>query len=101
MARKKKLTDKQWIEKLSQESGVNANLSETLWLAFLDIIDKEVNSNPDGICYIPNFGTFSKNIHKGHPLNLDTNNTEKVLPDYEVLKFKVDKAYKKRVLRLQ
>lgn len=94
---RKRKTEEQWIEQLSIESGVSANLVRQVWTTQLDIIERETKTSPDRKFHVPGFGTYSITMHKGHPLNLDTCGPNDRYPDYEVLKWKIDKTFKKRM----
>lgn len=95
---KKRISEAEWIERLSSKSGVTENLTEQVWNSFLELIVEEVNNSEDKSFYIPKFGTFFKATHKGHPLNLNIKNGSKTISDYETFKFKVGSTFKNRVL---
>ena len=44
---KKRISEAEWIDRLSSKSGVTANLTEQVWSSFLDIIIEEVNDSED------------------------------------------------------
>ena len=76
MARKKQITVDEWVTKVSEKSGVNPNLTKAVLDTVSEIICEEVKEDKRE-CYIPNFGTFIRATHKGHPLNLDIEGLEK------------------------
>lgn len=96
MPRKKKMLYREWIEQLSTESGVSEHLTAQVWETFLDIVNREVNMNENNSFFIPKFGTFTKGIHKGHPINVDA--SAKKVSDYAVVKWKIDPSYKESIL---
>lgn len=95
--KKKKMTYDEWVHLLSNESGVDVYLVSAVWTAFLNLIIKNTRKSESHAFFIPEFGTFSISIHKGHPLNLGLKNCTK-MEDYEVFKFKPNDVYKRKVL---
>lgn len=98
MARKKQITVDEWVTKVSEKSGVNPNLTKAVLDTVSEIICEEVKEDKRE-CYIPNFGTFIRATHKGHPLNLDIEGLEKKeTPEYDTFKFKPVPSYKEKVV---
>lgn len=93
----KKISDVKWIYMLADKSGVDRLSCEKVWQAVVDIIVHNVRGENRQF-RIPDFGTFMRVRHKGHPLNLGKNNAGTYIKDYDILKFKPSILFKNRIL---
>lgn len=79
------------------DEDVKLQIVESVWHSFIKMLNDDLNS-PDKAMVIPKFGTFSKAMHKGHPLNLNIKGGSDSISDYETFKFKPDASYKAQIL---
>ena len=95
---KKRPSQSDFMAEWSKKSGINENLLEQSFISLKEMIIEGVNNSEDHSFYIPKLGTFYKATHKGHPLNLNIENGNTSIPDYETFKFKPSATFKAQVL---
>lgn len=91
------MSDELWVEALAMRAGLTEAAARSAWNAVKALISEGLHK--DGPCsvVIPGFGTFTKAIHKGHPLNLGVGPYTRIA-DYPVLKFKAFDTFRTEAL---
>ncbi len=92
-----KTSDDAWVRSVAQEAGMDEAGVRAVWDAAKRLIVAGVGPDGTGSCIIPGFGTFTRSIHKGHPLNLGVGPDTRI-GDYPVLKFRAADSFRGEAL---
>ena len=96
--RKKKMTEDALMTVLAERACVEPSEAAKVWDALRNHIRDGVNGHLGEPFYVPGLGTFTRAVHKGHPLNLKIKDGKERIEDYEVVRFKADQSFKDIVL---
>lgn len=96
--RRKRMTEDALVTVLAERANVNNATTRRVVNALRGHIRDGVNASAEQKLYVPGFGTFSRGVHRGHPLNLGIEGVGDRIGDYEVVRFKADEAFKSLVL---
>lgn len=96
MSNKSKINKDEFLQIVSDESGVDIKTVSKIYDGFVNTIKKSVCSGKN--VSLTRFGTFSIKEHKGHPVQFQSENSSSgSIKNYIVFKFDVSDVFIKQI----
>lgn len=93
MNQKEKVTRKQLLEQVAQDSGVDVAVVNQVYNSLVDCIVESVSAGNH--MSLTGFGNFYRQTHKGHPVQFES--SDSIVQDYALLKFSASDTINKRL----